>query len=163
MFYSSSQSNRTGFVRGLSDRPQSLSSGFNRVERILKTLFVRRLYLWPRFQVCLLPLSLISPPMSPLIIINTKLRGLYQFLSDSIWFLGMHGIVSDIASYCTGTCRIVLDSFSPIRLHQIMLYCIIWDCIRLNPSKSDCITSYQIVSVASNGTSWIVSYRIVSY
>lgn len=43
--------NRKGFVYGLTDRPQGLTAGFNRMERVLKSLFVRRLYLWPRFHV----------------------------------------------------------------------------------------------------------------
>lgn len=45
------QANRTGFIRAFSDRPQAMRSGFNKTERIMKTLFVRRLYLWPRFHL----------------------------------------------------------------------------------------------------------------
>eukprot|EP00850_Spirogloea_muscicola_P019869 SM000201S05925 [mRNA] locus=s201:168274:173629:+ [translate_table: standard] len=43
--------NKEGFVRGFSDRPQAMASGFNRAERVMKALLVRRLYLWPRFQL----------------------------------------------------------------------------------------------------------------
>eukprot|EP00898_Chlorokybus_atmophyticus_P002162 jgi/Chlat1/2947/Chrsp2S04679 len=40
-----------GTVRALSDSPYAFNAGFNTVERILRNLFVRRLYLWPRFKV----------------------------------------------------------------------------------------------------------------
>ncbi|CAI5500528.1 unnamed protein product [Closterium sp. Naga37s-1] len=43
--------NKHGFIYALSDRPNSLTAGFHKAERILKALFLRRLYLWPRFQV----------------------------------------------------------------------------------------------------------------
>ncbi|CAI7847045.1 unnamed protein product, partial [Closterium sp. NIES-53] len=42
--------NKHGFIYALSDRPNSLTAGFHKAERILKALFLRRLYLWPRFQ-----------------------------------------------------------------------------------------------------------------
>ncbi|XRB03427.1 DNA repair endonuclease XPF [Pycnococcus provasolii] len=37
-------------VLALSDRPQALTGGLGKVERALKALSLRRLYLWPRFQ-----------------------------------------------------------------------------------------------------------------
>lgn len=40
-----------GFVRGFSDVPSSFTSDFSKPEKVLKVLHVRRLYLWPRFQV----------------------------------------------------------------------------------------------------------------
>ncbi|RMX47207.1 hypothetical protein pdam_00025184, partial [Pocillopora damicornis] len=39
----------TGFIKALSDNPQAFTSGFFQVEKVMKNLFVRRLYLWPRF------------------------------------------------------------------------------------------------------------------
>ncbi len=44
-------SNKLGFVRGFSDKPQAMVSGFSKTERIMKSLFVKRLYLWPRFHM----------------------------------------------------------------------------------------------------------------
>ncbi|KAL3817968.1 hypothetical protein ACJIZ3_003873 [Penstemon smallii] len=43
--------NRSLYVRAISDRPQAMVSGFAKAERILKCLFIRKLHLWPRFQV----------------------------------------------------------------------------------------------------------------
>lgn len=43
------QSVRYGFVKAFSDAPDSLMAGFAKVDKILKSLFVRRLYLYPRF------------------------------------------------------------------------------------------------------------------
>ncbi|KAK4486509.1 hypothetical protein RD792_009192, partial [Penstemon davidsonii] len=43
--------NRNFYVRAISDRPQAMVSGFAKAERILKCLFIRKLHLWPRFQV----------------------------------------------------------------------------------------------------------------
>lgn len=44
-------SNRALFVRAFSDRPHAMVSGFAKAERTLKCLFLRKLHLWPRFQV----------------------------------------------------------------------------------------------------------------
>lgn len=44
-------SNRALFVRAFSDRPDAMVSGFAKAERTLKCLFLRKLHLWPRFQV----------------------------------------------------------------------------------------------------------------
>ncbi|XP_060207457.1 DNA repair endonuclease UVH1 [Lycium barbarum] len=43
--------NRSIYVRAFSDRPHSMVSGFAKAERTLKCLFLRKLHLWPRFQV----------------------------------------------------------------------------------------------------------------
>ncbi|MPC42842.1 DNA repair endonuclease XPF [Portunus trituberculatus] len=41
----------TGFVKALSSSPLSFTAGFCHVERIMRNLFVKKLYLWPRFHV----------------------------------------------------------------------------------------------------------------
>ena len=41
--------NTTGFVKAFTDAPASLMSGFAKVDKILKALRVRKLYLYPRF------------------------------------------------------------------------------------------------------------------
>jgi hypothetical protein len=38
-----------GFLRAFSDNPNAFASGFNRVEKAMKALRVRRLLLFPRF------------------------------------------------------------------------------------------------------------------
>ncbi|KAL2348212.1 hypothetical protein Fmac_002212 [Flemingia macrophylla] len=43
--------NRGAYVRAFSDRPHAMVSGFAKAERTMKCLHVRRLHLWPRFQV----------------------------------------------------------------------------------------------------------------
>ena len=43
------QSLQNGFVKAFSDAPDQLMSGFAKVDKILKSLFVRKLYLYPRF------------------------------------------------------------------------------------------------------------------
>ncbi|CAH9137467.1 unnamed protein product [Cuscuta epithymum] len=43
--------NRSLYIRAFSDRPHAMVSGFARAERTLKCLFLRKLHLWPRFQV----------------------------------------------------------------------------------------------------------------
>ncbi|KAH9616103.1 hypothetical protein KSS87_003022 [Heliosperma pusillum] len=43
--------NRSVYVRAFSDKPQAMVAGFAKAERIMKCLFVRKLHLWPRFQV----------------------------------------------------------------------------------------------------------------
>lgn len=43
--------NRLGFVKGFSEDPETLQSGFGKVERLMRVLYVKRLYLWPRFRL----------------------------------------------------------------------------------------------------------------
>uniref|UniRef100_A0A2N9HVS1 ERCC4 domain-containing protein n=1 Tax=Fagus sylvatica TaxID=28930 RepID=A0A2N9HVS1_FAGSY len=39
------------YVRAFSDKPQAMVSGFAKAERIMKCFYLKRLHLWPRFQV----------------------------------------------------------------------------------------------------------------
>ena len=39
----------TGFVKAFSDDPLALVAGYGRVEKTLRSLYVRKLFLWPRF------------------------------------------------------------------------------------------------------------------
>ncbi|KAK3428920.1 hypothetical protein EUGRSUZ_E00349 [Eucalyptus grandis] len=43
--------NKNVYVRAFSDKPQAMVAGFAKAERIMKCLFIRKLHLWPRFQV----------------------------------------------------------------------------------------------------------------
>ncbi|XP_078438167.1 restriction endonuclease, type II-like superfamily protein isoform X2 [Wolffia australiana] len=43
--------NKKAYVRAISDSPQGMVSGFAKAERTMRWLGVRRLHLWPRFQV----------------------------------------------------------------------------------------------------------------
>lgn len=45
------QRNKTGFIKALSDMPETLSQGFARLEKTLKYLYLRKVFFWPRFQV----------------------------------------------------------------------------------------------------------------
>ncbi|KAI8492233.1 DNA repair endonuclease XPF [Branchiostoma belcheri] len=45
------QKNKQGFIKAFSDMPTAFHSGMCHVERVMKNLFVRKLYLWPRFHV----------------------------------------------------------------------------------------------------------------
>lgn len=41
--------NKTGFIKGFSNFPSAFVGGFSRIDRIMRFLFVKKLYLWPRF------------------------------------------------------------------------------------------------------------------
>ncbi|MCL7022586.1 hypothetical protein MKW94_013024 [Papaver nudicaule] len=43
--------NKVSYVRAFSDKPNAMVAGFGKTERIMKCLFMRKLHLWPRFQV----------------------------------------------------------------------------------------------------------------
>ncbi|KAK2583994.1 hypothetical protein KPH14_006454 [Odynerus spinipes] len=43
------QTNKTGFIKAFSNSALSFTSGFATVERVMKALFIKKLYLWPRF------------------------------------------------------------------------------------------------------------------
>ena len=45
------QKNKVGFIKGISDSADSFSAGFFKVEKVMKSLFVKKLFLWPRFHV----------------------------------------------------------------------------------------------------------------
>ncbi|XP_071550106.1 DNA repair endonuclease XPF [Panulirus ornatus] len=43
--------NKAGFVKALTNNPLSFTAGFCHVERVMRNLFVKKLYLWPRFHM----------------------------------------------------------------------------------------------------------------
>lgn len=43
------QNNKTGFIKAFTNSPLAFTVGYSRVERVMKALFVKKLYLWPRF------------------------------------------------------------------------------------------------------------------
>ncbi|XP_073398989.1 DNA repair endonuclease XPF isoform X1 [Dendrobates tinctorius] len=43
------QKNKQGFIKAFTDNPVAFHTGFCQVERVMRNLFVRKLYLWPRF------------------------------------------------------------------------------------------------------------------
>uniref|UniRef100_A0ABM5F071 DNA repair endonuclease XPF n=1 Tax=Pogona vitticeps TaxID=103695 RepID=A0ABM5F071_9SAUR len=43
------QKNKQGFIKAFTDNAVAFSTGFCHVERVMRNLFVRKLYLWPRF------------------------------------------------------------------------------------------------------------------
>ncbi|KAM4631738.1 DNA repair endonuclease XPF [Discoglossus pictus] len=45
------QKNKQGFIKAFTDNPVAFHTGFCQVERVMRNLFVRKLYLWPRFHV----------------------------------------------------------------------------------------------------------------
>ncbi|XP_067859361.1 DNA repair endonuclease XPF [Heptranchias perlo] len=45
------QKNKQGFIKAFTDDAVAFSLGFCRVERVMRNLFVRKLYLWPRFHI----------------------------------------------------------------------------------------------------------------
>ncbi len=43
--------NKTGFIKGFSDSALDFSRGYNQLENVMKNLFLRYVYLYPRFQI----------------------------------------------------------------------------------------------------------------
>uniref|UniRef100_A0A3P8TNY0 DNA repair endonuclease XPF n=1 Tax=Amphiprion percula TaxID=161767 RepID=A0A3P8TNY0_AMPPE len=66
------QKNKTGFIKAFTDKDTAFSSGFCQVERVMRNLFVKKLYLWPRYDelipcsVCLTPIQTIRHYLDPL-------------------------------------------------------------------------------------------------
>ncbi|CAB9521783.1 DNA repair endonuclease XPF [Seminavis robusta] len=81
----------TGFVKAFTDAPDSLMSGFARVDKTLKALRVRQLYLYPRFQDAIRQELEAAPP---------HVDELHQELSPS-----MIGIQNAIAAAIQGCIR----------------------------------------------------------
>ncbi|XP_043379773.1 DNA repair endonuclease XPF isoform X2 [Chelonia mydas] len=45
------QKNKKGFIKAFTDNAIAFDTGFCHVERVMRNLFVRKLYLWPRFHI----------------------------------------------------------------------------------------------------------------
>ncbi|XP_021266875.1 DNA repair endonuclease XPF [Numida meleagris] len=45
------QKNKEGFIKAFTDNAVAFNTGFCQVERVMRNLFVRKLYLWPRFHI----------------------------------------------------------------------------------------------------------------
>ncbi|XP_019699002.1 DNA repair endonuclease XPF isoform X2 [Harpegnathos saltator] len=43
------QNNKTGFIKAFTNSSLAFTVGYSQVERVMKVLFVKKLYLWPRF------------------------------------------------------------------------------------------------------------------
>lgn len=43
------EKNKTGFIKAFSGAPVAFTTGFCQVNRVMRSLFVKNLYLWPRF------------------------------------------------------------------------------------------------------------------
>ncbi|XP_062139440.1 DNA repair endonuclease XPF [Drosophila sulfurigaster albostrigata] len=43
------QRNKTGFIKAFSSSPESFTIGYAHIERTMRNLFVKQLYIWPRF------------------------------------------------------------------------------------------------------------------
>ncbi|KAJ3152164.1 hypothetical protein HDU89_001383 [Geranomyces variabilis] len=43
--------NKEGFIKALSDEPEAFTRGYWKLERSMKTLFLRHVFLWPRFHM----------------------------------------------------------------------------------------------------------------
>lgn len=43
------QNNKTGFIKAFTNSSLAFTVGYSQVERVMKALFVKKLYLWPRF------------------------------------------------------------------------------------------------------------------
>ena len=80
------QKNTTGFIKAFTDQPQSFTQGFGRVERILKNLFVRNLYLWPRFEASVLDVfSRVKPEVIELQLkLSSRMRDIQMSVLDLI-------------------------------------------------------------------------------
>ncbi|XP_054860327.1 DNA repair endonuclease XPF-like [Amphiprion ocellaris] len=59
------QKNKTGFIKAFTDKATAFSSGFCQVERVMRNLFVKKLYLWPS-SVCFTPIQTIRHYLDPL-------------------------------------------------------------------------------------------------
>jgi DNA excision repair protein ERCC-4 len=46
-----SERNRAGFIKAFSEEPEALTNGYMKVERLLRSLYLQKLYLWPRFRL----------------------------------------------------------------------------------------------------------------
>lgn len=65
------QNNKTGFIKAFTNSALAFTVGFSQVERVMKSLFVKQLYLWPRFHA--LVSNSLSKSMPEVIELHAKL------------------------------------------------------------------------------------------
>ena len=87
------QKNRTGFIKAFTDEPDQLSVGIAKTEKLLKMLYLRRLYLWPRFKLDVSRVLSISPPV--VIELSQPLSPLMLSIQSAI-LVAMKGCVNEI-------------------------------------------------------------------
>ena len=118
LMLSSKKHFESGFVKAFTDNPSSLVSGFGKVDKILKALFVRKLYLYPRFHASVKK-ELENPLKQP------KVEEIHQPLTPR-----MREIQHAIAAAVQGGIR-ELKKATP-HLHGLQLNLSIENCINQN-------------------------------
>ncbi|XP_018313372.1 DNA repair endonuclease XPF [Mycetomoellerius zeteki] len=78
------QNNKTGFIKAFTSSSLAFTVGFLKVERVMKALFVKKLYLWPRFHATINNcLSKHEPDVIELHVqITTKMQNIQSTLLD---------------------------------------------------------------------------------
>ena len=57
---------QVGFIKAFSDAPEPFTNGFCQLERVMRNLFLKNVYLWPRYvEVCTFVNSDPSPIITP--------------------------------------------------------------------------------------------------
>ncbi|KAG8035797.1 hypothetical protein G9C98_001453 [Cotesia typhae] len=87
------QKNKTGFIKAFTNSALAFTVGFSQVERVMKTLFVKQLYLWPRFHSVVN--SSLSKHKPEVIELHAKLTHKMQLVQSSLLDL-MNFIVKDL-------------------------------------------------------------------
>ncbi|CAG5099574.1 Similar to Ercc4: DNA repair endonuclease XPF (Mus musculus) [Cotesia congregata] len=87
------QKNKTGFIKAFTNSALAFTVGFSQVERVMKTLFVKQLYLWPRFHSVVN--SSLSKHKPEVIELHAKLTHKMQLIQSSLLDL-MNFIVKDL-------------------------------------------------------------------
>lgn len=87
------QSNKTGFIKAFSNSPESFTYGYGHVEKVMRSLFVKDLFIWPRFhaviQKSLKPyepqvIELHIPMTQKMTLIQTHLLDLMNYLVKEV-------------------------------------------------------------------------------
>lgn len=87
------QSNKTGFIKGFSSSPESFTYGYGHVEKVMRNLFIKNLYIWPRFHVLIQKslklyepqvIELHVPMTTKMTLIQTQILDLMNYLVKEI-------------------------------------------------------------------------------
>eukprot|EP00963_Diacronema_lutheri_P011251 scaffold1347_cov350-Pavlova_lutheri.AAC.59 len=90
------------FIWGLSDSPHRLVGTFGAVEKVMKALYVRRLYLWPRFKAEVhesLPKEVLEPCV---VEVSQPLTPRMQAIQDGLWDV-MKACLKELRRVAKGT------------------------------------------------------------
>lgn len=99
------QHNKTGFIKAFSSSSEAFTYGYGHVEKVMRNIFVKELFIWPRFHVTIQKIlkayepqviELHVPMTSKMVLIQTNILDIMNFLVKEIKRINRHFDMQEI-------------------------------------------------------------------